>query len=94
MSQHNPNPFARLDLLIFNLCAHGVRTYVEPHIGREIWDNGLDRVIAREIARAGIPQEPVSHIQIGNLSVPVDVLHILGQVCGLLPGRELPGAGS
>ena len=88
MSQQNP--FARPDLLLHRLCGYAVQTYLEPHIGRQVWDNGLDRVVARSIARAGVPQQPITHVQIGRMSVPIEAFQFAAQVCGLLPGRELP----
>jgi hypothetical protein len=78
------NPFARLDLLIYNLCGRAVRQYLEPEMGPGLWDAGLNKVVAQQIARAGIPQQAITTIRIGNLDVPVEALKLIAHACGLL----------
>ena len=94
MSPQSQNTTGRLDLLLLEVLGFCVRNYVEPQSRIPLWDNGLKQLCGAAIQQCGIPAEPITGIYIGNLPVPIEILHGLSKACGLLPAGEGRRVGS
>ena len=81
----------RLDLLLMALAQQACSQYIDPKLPTSgVWDAGLNRVAAHAIARARIPQTPITHVQLGQLRLPIEAVSFLARLCGM--DRRLPGA--
>lgn len=80
----------RLDILILNVIGHCVQTYLDPHARFPLWENGAKQLTEALINECPIPKEPVTHIYIGQLPVPIEVFQGIGRHVGILP----PGVGN
>ena len=77
----------RLDLLALALAEQAYRQWVEPQLAIPAWERGLGGFVYNTIQRAGVPSQPVTHIQLGNLRLPVALLEYVAESAGLIPRR-------
>jgi hypothetical protein len=82
----------RLDLLLLALLESACKQHVDSRLPVPVWSEGVARELARQINQAGIPSQPVTHVQVGQLRVPLGVIQWLGQVAGVFP-RQIGGGG-
>ena len=75
----------RLDLLLLALAETACKRYVDPALPIPVWSEGLARQAAAALKQAGIPDQPVTHLQVGQLRVPLGVIQWFGQACGVFP---------
>lgn len=78
------NP-GRMDLLLLALAETACKRYVDPALPIPVWSESVAREVASRIARAGIPSQPIQHVQIGQLRLPMGVVHWTLQAFGVLP---------
>ena len=80
----------RLDLLLLALLESACKQHVDPRLPVPVWGDGLRQQAAAALKQAGIPDQPITHVQVGNLRVPLGVVQWLGQACGVFP-RQIGG---
>lgn len=75
----------RLDLLLLALLESACKQHVDPRLPIPVWNDDFARQAAAAIRQAGIPDQPVTHVQVGQLRVPLGVIQWLGQASGIFP---------
>lgn len=80
----------RVDLLLVALLEAACKQHVDPRLPIPLWNPDLAARAAAALNQAGIPSEPVTHVQVGQLRIPLIVFSWLGQACGVLP-RQIGG---
>jgi len=75
----------RIDQALLALLESACKQHVDPRMPIPVWSDGLKEHVAQMLRQAGIPDQPITHLQVGNLRVPMGVVSWLGQACGLLP---------
>ena len=80
----------RLDQLVLEIAAHMVRTHA-PGRGVELWDNGLGALAQYAVNRA-LPRDPVVSLQVGSISIPLDVIAVFARAANLLPEGQRVGS--
>lgn len=89
-----PQDPRRLDHLLLTVLGHCCREYIEPHANFPLWDNGLGALAEKLVERIGVPQYPVISIQVGNMTIPVQLVGGALRYAGLLPQQEAGRVGA
>ena len=85
-----PVQSGRLDQMLLALLESACKQHVDPRLPIPVWSEDLRQHAAAALKQAGIPDQPVTHVQVGNLQVPLGVIQWLGQACGVFP-RQIGG---
>ena len=80
-----PVQSGRIDLLLIALAEQACKKYIDPALPIPVWSEGLARDLAQRVQRAGVPNTPVTHIQVGHLHIPLGVAKWLAEATGILP---------
>jgi hypothetical protein len=83
----------RLDQMLLGVIGHCVRQYLEPHAKFPLWDSGLGALAEKAIAHIGVPQHPVISVQVGNLTIPMELVGGVLRYARLLPSGEVDRVG-
>jgi hypothetical protein len=89
-----PQDPRRLDHLFLGVLGHCVRQYIEPHAKFPLWDSGLGMLAEKAIAHMGVPQHPVISLQVGNVTIPMELVGGVLRYARLLPSGEVDRAGA
>ncbi len=74
------NPVGRVDLLLLQVAQELCKRHVEPRLGVEVWNAGLDRVAAEFLRSRKVPQVPISGFNMCGVYIPLDLVRVLGTV--------------
>jgi len=75
----------RIDLLLLALAEQACKQYVDPALPIPIWNDQFMTQVQQRIQQMGIPAQPVTHIQVGQLQVPLGVVEWLIKASGIFP---------
>ncbi len=78
----------RVDLLLMAAMEQLCKTYVDPNLPIPVWNEQSARAAANAIQRAGVPNQPITSVRLGNLDVPLGVVEWLFKACANSGGRR------
>ena len=71
----------RVDLCFLAALQHLAQTHVDPIFPIPVWSDELARTLASAMYRAGVPNQPVTSLRLGNLDVPLGVVEWIFKAC-------------
>lgn len=82
-----PVQTGRVDLCLLAALQHIVQTHVDPNLPIPVWSDDVARAAVNAMYRAGVPNQPVTSLRLGNLDVPLGVVEWIFKAC-TAGGRE------
>ena len=76
-----PVKTGRVDLLLMSAMEQLCKQYVDPLMPIPVWSEQTARAAASAIQRAGVPNEPITSVRLGNLDVPLGVVEWIFRAC-------------